>query len=263
MSRPDTGTWGREETASATDSPDRAVTEVLGYALIFALVITTVGFITVLGLPELEEIQRTEQAANAERAFNVVGDNMAAVYERGAPSRSTEIDLGGSAIYYGSNVSMGVEIGGTEVANRSFRPVTLNVNDRTELIFSGGAIFRNQTDGGVILEQPPFVLKDDRVHVPIVQTTAPAIESAGGTTVLLRGESRARSVEALRRSGTSDVTITITNSPRYELWQRYFEETSAVDGCTVDAAAQSVECDINDVETVYVTRQRISLSLIL
>jgi len=242
---------------------DRAVTEVLGYALIFGLVITTVGFITVLGMPELEEVQRTEQAANAERAFNVVGDNMAAVYERNAPSRATEIDLGGSKMYYGENVSMGVEIDGTEVANRSFRPVVLDVNDRTDLVFEGGALFRNQTDGGVVLEEPPLLLKNDRVHVPIVQTTAPAIESAGGTTVLLRGESRARSVEASRQSGPSDVTITITNSPRYELWQRYFEESSAVDSCTVDAATQSVECDIDGVETVYVTRQQISISLIL
>lgn len=261
MSKADT--WGTTEPTTTEQTPDRAVTEVLGYALIFGLVITTVGFVTVLGLPELEDIQRTEQAANAERAFNVVGDNMAAVYERGVPSRSTEIDLGGSTMYYGENVSMGVEIDGTEVANRSFRPVILRVNDRTQLIFEGGALFRSQTDGGVILEQPPLLLKDDRVHVPIVQTTAPAIESAGGTTVLLRGESQARSVEASRRSGPSDVTITITNSPRYELWQRYFEETSAVDSCTVDSAAQSVECDINGVDTVYVTRQQISVSLIL
>jgi hypothetical protein len=243
-------------------SPDRAVTEILGYALIFALILATVGFVSFIGLPQLEQIQETEKAANAERAFDVVGDNMAAVYERNVPSRSTEIDLGGSQLYYGANISMTVDVDGTEVAQRKFRPVILEPNDQTTIIFEGGAVFRNQSDGGVVLRESPMLLRNNRVHVPIVQTTAAALESAGGTTVLLRGESTARSVATADRDGASTVTITIENTARYELWERHLEAQSGVAGCSVDSADRSVECEINDVDSVYVTVQQIELSLI-
>lgn len=254
---------GTADAASqGSSAPDRGVTEILGYVIIFALVIAAVGFVSFIGLPQLEQIQATEQAANAERAFDVVGDNMAAVYERNVPSRATEIDLGGSQLYYGANISMTVTVDGTEVASEQFRPVVLDANDDTTLVFEGGAIFRDQGDGGVVLRELPLVLQPTRVHIPIVQTTTPDLESAGGTTILLRGESVDRSVATANRAGANQVNITIANTPRYELWERHLEAKSGVSGCSVDSDDQSVECEINNVDSVYVTVQQIDLSLI-
>lgn len=237
---------------------DRSVSEVVGYVIIFALVISVIGFITALGMPTLEGVQENEQAANAERAFDVVADNMGAVYERNAPSRATEIDLGDSEIYYGDNVTMTVEAGFEEY-EREFRPVILRVNDDTSLVYEGGAVFREERNGGFVLRDSPFLLSEDRVHVPIVKTTAPAIESAGGTTILLRGKSANRSEIY---SGSGDVTIEI-ESPRYEIWEQHFEEHPGVEDPVVDEAEQSVEASIDGVDTVLVTEQRIEVSLIL
>lgn len=254
----------REPVASGVESrrADRGVTEVLGYVVIFALIIAAVGFVSVLGMPSLESVQETEQASNAERAFDVVGDNMAAIYERNAPSRATEIDLGGSEIYYDKNVTMTVDVGGDRVETE-LRPVALRVSDDSTLVFEGGALIRDEGDGGFLLREPPLVLENDRVHIPVVQTTAPAIESAGGTTVLLRGESAGRTVALSDRTGgysgdTIEVNVT---SPRYEVWERYFQDETALSSCTTGDGW--VQCEMTSPDVVFVTVQRIEVSLIL
>lgn len=244
-------------------SDDRGASEILGYVIIFALIISVIGFVTAVGMPALTNVQDSEQASNAERAFDVVGDNLAAVYERDAPSRSTEIDLGDSTIYYAEPVTINVTVDGTSNETQ-LRPIVLRVSDETSLIYEGGAVFREDGDNGFVLRDPPMLLSSDRIHVPVVKTTAPAVESAGGTTILLRGESTQRSIQRSERSGASQANISI-ESPRYELWKRYFvEETGITESdCTVDAGAETVECQVSNPDTVYVTLQEIEVSLIL
>jgi len=192
-----------------------------------------------------------------------VGDNLAAVYERDAPSRSTEIDLGDSEIYYGDPVTVNVTVDGVS-SETNLQPIVLRVNDDTSLVYEGGAIFREERDSGVLLRNPPLLLSDKRVHVPVVKTTAPTVEAAGGTTVLLRGESSERSILQSEQSGASKVNISV-ESPRYEIWKRYLvEETDITEGdCSVDDDQETVECQITSPETVYVTLQEIEVSLIL
>lgn len=248
---------------SGFSQDNRSVTEVLGYVIIFALIISVIGFVTTLGMPALTDVQDSEQTNNAERAFDVIGDNMAAVYERGVPSRSTEIDLGGSELFYGDPVTLNVTVDG-EPNEFDIRPVMLQVNDGTTLVYEGGAVFKDKTEGGLILRSPPLLLSNDRVHVPIINTTAPAIEAAGGTTVLLRGESTNRSVLHAGSDGATTVTLTV-ESPRYDLWKRYFLGKTDIDesDCTVDDTAQTVQCELSNPDRVYVTLQEIELSIIL
>ena len=239
----------------------RSVSEVLGYIIIFGLVITAVGFVTLLGMPALEGVQDAEQASNAERAFDVASENMAAIYERDAPSRATEIDLGGSEIYYGDPIVMNVTIDG-ESNVTEIRPIELRVGDRATLVYEGGAVFRQEGEGGVMLREPPLLLSSDRVHVPVIKTTAPAVEAAGGTTILLRGKSTDRAVLASETEDVDEVTITI-ESPRYEQWYWYLDDKSAVDCDDPDHDDEQVECSIDDPDTAVVTLQEIEVSLIL
>ena len=72
---------------------NRAVSEVLGFILVFALVTTTMSFVYVSDLASLEERRDAERIDNAERAFDVLADNVEDIYRRDAPSRATEIRL--------------------------------------------------------------------------------------------------------------------------------------------------------------------------
>lgn len=238
----------------------RAISDVIGYVLIFALIVSAVTFVLISGMGSLEESRETERAANAERAFDVIHDNMAALYERNAPSRSTEVDLSDSEIYYGSNISIEVRGDGSRIAAYEARPVELQVTNEESLVYEGGAVIRDQADADIMLNEPPFLLTEHRVHVPIIQTTSEALESAGGSTILLRGQSADRSVIE-GGSSYDEVTLSIA-SPRYNAWYDYLATRGALD-CTRDDAAESVECSTDEPDSVFVTRQQIELSLIL
>lgn len=238
----------------------RGLSDVLGYIVVFSLIITSVLLVTAGGLSTIEDARDTEQVENAERAFDVVAESFAAIYERNAPSRATEIDLGDGDIIYGSNVSITVEGDDRELVSRQLRPIEMRVTDDRSLIYEGGAVFR-QTGGGVsVVEDPPILVESDRAHVPVVQTTADALESAGSTTILLRGVSTRRSVEAADES-FSDLTIEVA-SPRYEAWESHLSENPALT-CGVSPDTETVECTATDIGSTFVTHQQIEVSILL
>jgi len=248
---------------------DRGLSEVIGYTIIFGIVITSVVLLSASGTTTLEDIRDDEQGANAERAFDVVADNMAAVYQRDSPSRATEIDVGNSELFYGDYTTINVSLRESGTVERSYehelRPVVLRASSDSELVYEAGAVFRTEREGGTMLRDPPLLLSDSRIHVPIVRTDAPQVQAVSGTTALLRGKSTNR--EVLFRPDTispspDELEINVT-SPRYEIWERHFEDETPM-SCTTDPSTESVTCDmaITD-DTVYVTLQEIELSIIL
>jgi len=246
---------------------DRAVSEVLGYVIIFGIILSSVLLLSASGTTTLEEIRDQEQGDNAQRAFDVVADNMAAVYERNSPSRATEIDVGNAQLYYGDHATIEIEISdgsNTESYEEVLRPVVLRTNDDSRLVYEAGAVFRTQRDGGTMLRNPPLLLSEDRIHAPIVKTTTPPFQAVSGTTVLLRGKSTARDVlftPDTPPTSPDEFHVNVT-SPRYEAWNRYFEEETPL-SCTTDDSTETVECDMSSPDTVYVTLQEIKLELIL
>ena len=242
---------------------ERGLSEVLGYIIVFSIVITSIVVVVVGGIATVEDARDSERVENADRAFDVAADNFADIYERNAPSRATEIDLGEASIFYDNNVSMTVS--GTAAGQgtvfettHEFRPVTMRVTDDRNLIYEGGAVFRGEAGNEIMSRDPPFLL-EDRVHIPVVKTVAPTIESAGRTTVLLRGVADERELRA--DAEVDRVTIEIS-SPRYEAWATGLE--SDVVDCDTDSATRTVTCELsgNDIQT-YVTKHQIELSLIL
>jgi hypothetical protein len=239
----------------------RSISEVVGYVLVFGLVLTSVGLVTFSGLGSLEDARDSEQANNAQRAFDVIADNMASIHERNAPSRATEVDLPDSEIYLGSEVRMRVEGDGETLADRRFEPIVHRLSKNRKLVYEGGAVFREGQEGGIVIRDPPMMANSERVHVPIIATYAPAPQSAGSTTILLRGKSTQRSVLASDTTGEYDnVTVTVQSS-RYDLWERTLSNQGF--DCTVDESAVQVSCHTEDPQQVYVTLQRIEVTLLL
>ena len=55
---------------------DRAVSDVLGYVLIFSLITSSVGVVYVAGYGSLDSLRNAERFNNAERAFDVLDSNL-------------------------------------------------------------------------------------------------------------------------------------------------------------------------------------------
>jgi hypothetical protein len=247
-------------------SDERSLSDVLGYVLVFSLVVTSVLLVTVGGLATVEDARDSEQAQNAERSFQVVADNFASIYERNAPSRSTEISLGESEIFYNSNSSLTVRGDDQELASRDLRPVQMDVTGEQSVAYEAGAVFRDNGQSIAMVRPPPFLLSESRVHLPVIQTSASSIESAGGATVLLRGISTGRLVATSGNEtelGFDELTIEIS-SPRFRAWERYFSDEQNLD-CTTDPDVETVTCtlDLGSQYLVHVTIQQIEISLVL
>lgn len=267
----------RRNDPRATTTPtsrERAVSEVLSYSLIFGLIVTSIAVVTVGGVGSLQSAQSAEQLSNAERAFDVLHDNLGDVHSKGAPSRATEVSLGTSELYFGDNVTMHVGIedasGTRQKFEREFRPIVFRVEGAQQIVYEAGAVVRAQRQGGLVLNGPPLSLVadggggDGRAHVQLVSTTAAEVQSMGSTTVLVRGKATNRSVLYSDVGGDSVLKNITLETPRPDAWTTHFERQEYCSSVTT--SDPTVRCHIaNDYEDpaqLIVSGQTIEVELI-
>jgi hypothetical protein len=243
---------------------ERGVSEVLGHALIFGIVVTSIGLVVVSGIAGLEDTREAERFQNADRAFDVLADNMASIYERDVPGRATEIDLGDAVLTHGDPVHLNVSLTPSNSdpvvhENYTVRPIEFRVDSHRRLVYEAGAVFRVQRDGGVVLEEPPYLITEDRIHFPIVRTLPMVERTVSGSTVLIRASSRDRTVLQDPSEGPFDeMTITIT-SQRAGLWAAYFATVPNV-SCD-DPVGDTLKCSVDQVpENTYLVYHLLGIS---
>jgi hypothetical protein len=243
-------------------SDSRAVREVVGYILIFSLIFTTVGLVSVAGIPTFDDARESEQKQNAERAFDVLNTNLAEVYDRGAPSRATELSADDGTVETGDPITFNVTVedgsGITNSTEADINPIIFSGLGRTKFVYEGGAVFRDQPDSDVMLREPPFKVTDDRVFLPLVETYSNSLQSTGGGTVLVRAEATDRSVDIARES--EQLNITVSNSPREAAWKRYFEEELGM-SCTTGTDLDCGRALDSSGTRTFVTNQEIRIIL--
>ena len=231
-------------TRSTVGSDDRAVSDVVGYVLIFSLITISVGVITVGGFSTLEDRQDAERINNAERAFDVLAANVEDVYRGGAPSRATEMQLSGGTLQYGDRVNITIEDGSSRSLTVSPRPLIYE-DAGTEIVYITGAIIRSDGGNSVMLRDPPFRPGSSVGSFPIITT----FHTAGSTTVstegIVRITSEARRVNTTTPAEFGDDTgsYTIKIESSYETaWRQYFESHPGFSDVSVSDDA--VEADI-------------------
>jgi len=252
---------------TASDGHDRAVSQVVGYVLIFALIVSVISFVSIIGVSQLDDTRESEQFQNAERAFDVLNTNMEEVYQRGAPSRATEVSANNARVTTGDAVTFNVTTvdtdGNATVIEREVNPVVMTGMGETEFVYEGGAVFRDQRDGGTVVREPPVRFGDDTVSVTLVRTFAEDRRAIGGSTVLVRAVSTARVVSVADSTpGESQydrINVTITDSPRQDLWKEFYEES----GLDCSESGDSLDCgtDISSVDRTFVTAQSLRIEL--
>lgn len=255
---------------------DRGVSEVVGFALVFALVVSMVIIVTVSGVGTLRDARDAEQANNAERAFEVMGDNVADIYERGAPSRATEIDLKESTIFVGQptriNVSVTDGAGNRENVTAESVPLIYRVNGDTRMVFEGGAIFRTRGDAGIVMRPPPLVSGPERTQISVLEFDGETGRAISGSTVLIRANLRGASdsqrhpegsnlVIANATGGVKQVWYNVTSPDRAALWNRTLSSHEGVTCPDADADPRTTTCKLSSTNRIYVTKMTIGLEL--
>lgn len=240
----------------------RAISDALGFVMVFAIIISTVAVVYVGGFQSLDDARQYERMNNAERAFEVLDDNVEDIIQRGAPSRATEIKLDRAALEGGSSqvinitVTEGAAAEGESIS-RSYHPIVYeSQTDRSNrMIYALGATFRASSGGTVMSTEPDWVLEDDRIIIQIVQTRHDDDNDViGSDTILVRTWAAGADVPLENTSGSSDVYVNITSS-RASAWKNYMEDQgSAVDCSQSEVDDDEANCKVEDVDVVYVTR---------
>lgn len=229
---------------------DRAVSDIVGYVLVFSLIVATVGVVTVVGFGTLEDRQAAERINNVERAFDVFAANVEDVYRDGAPSRATEMRLAGGTLSHGEGVTITIEADNGENVTAIPRPLVYS-GGGSEIVYTAGAILRSDDGSSVMLEEPPFRTDTPTASFPLVETfrtSGPSTVSVDGT---VRVTSSARTVNTTVSDAFADAdsyTITV-DSPRSAAWMRYFESQDGFGAVTESGGVIEAEIEADTVIT--------------
>jgi hypothetical protein len=208
----------------------------------FAVIMSTVALVSVVGVAQIENFRETQELSNAERSTLLVKSNIDEIQEGRTVSRSGEIDLdrGRMDVVSGSGSQIRVQ-----VENTTTGPGHLSVYDETLAMgslryrlgdtavgYEGGAVFRSdgQTDA-VMQATPSFVCVDDRALLSVVTLEQDRNRQVGNGIVSLTVERNATTVEfptnssgANSTEGRANVTVDVVDSPFQAGWERYFDE---------------------------------------
>lgn len=253
---------------------NRAVSDTLGFIFVFAIVLSTVSVVTVVGMDGLQSTRDVERVNNAERAFDILGDNMEDIADRGAPSRATEVKVEGARLYLADPIEVSVYGESTTDPTNNFTntyvisPIVYQTETSEErLIYAFDALLRTHGDSGTFVRRPSLVLTEERVLIPafVTRPDESALTSVGGSgTYLIRGEKAASSVLAARTDAQYDMNVTI-RSPRAHLWRDEMARRPDVTCDPVVAPATpddlpSVSCYVEDAKRVYVVSTSVDVT---
>ncbi|WP_255196614.1 DUF7289 family protein [Halorarius litoreus] len=262
---------------------ERGVSEILGFVLVFSLMAASVASVYVVGFSGLEDSRSAEQINNAERAFDVLDDNVDDLHQDRAPHRATEFKLYNAGMYLGepTRITMTItNVGSAPTFGVTTYPLVYDPQDSaTELVYTAGASIREDRGGAIFLDEPGLIFRESggvrTASLPIVQTRSSDEEYASGTgTILVRGTRVVSETLVSRTTPTVDtggsprysVDIVVETTPvRAELWEAYLDEEiegayGVSDPCDVPTGTSNVECTIS-VERLFFSATRIELNI--
>ncbi|MFB6109412.1 MAG: hypothetical protein ABEJ60_00860 [Halodesulfurarchaeum sp.] len=233
---------------------DRGVSDVLGYVLIFALITSSVGVVTVAGYGALEDVRAAQRFENAERAFEMLRANVADHLENRVPSRSTGIQLADARLGFGDPVTITVSVEGVGTNRTTLEPIVYSAGQTGRIVYASGAVIRSEAGGSVMTAEPPFRFGNP-MFITMVDTRGHGTGIAGSARVLVRTELLSQSVHAYT-DGPYDLWVNVT-TPRPGAWISWLEAETGSD-CVL--AGDTVSCPV-EAETVYVRTVTIDVYL--
>lgn len=223
------------------------MSEVISFVLVFSLITATVGIVFVAGTSQLTATRDAEQLTNAERAFDVMQDNIGDITREDAPNRATEIKLAGARLFLSGPVKWNVTVenaaGNTAFDTSDIYPIEYVAESapKTAVVYTNGAVMRTERGGSQMNTEPNFVFDSEQTVLPMAVTRPPRGEtpgSTGGTSTVLVRTSRATQLVELANTTKAPLTVTLnvsTPEPRDQAWERYLEDSIDSNGMNTRA----------------------------
>lgn len=210
---------------------ERGVSEVLGFALTFAVVVASVALVFGVGLDTMEDVNRAQQDENAEGAFTHLTTRFAELGPDGGPYRAGELSVAPGRVGVVDRGELTVTVdsaGGTHTETFALRSLAYT-REETSIAFEGGGLFRSDRGGSVTLRAPPLDCGAERAIVTVTTLNATAATSRSADVVTVSGRHTGTDLwYPFDRTGPDSaenataVTVKV-DSPHQEAWNRSLE----------------------------------------
>lgn len=247
---------------------DRGVSEIIGFVIVFSLVLGTIAVVYTGGFGGLSDARDVEQVNNAERAFEVLATSYEKMARGKAPHRATEIKLSGSQLVLGELMPASVNNSSDDrVAEMpQHRPIRFEAPGGSRIVLEHGAVIRVDDGAATMQREPDFILDENRTvirHIELANIQTGSQNLGGDRTVLVRSSVLSSD---LLYTGTEveneDVTFALnTTSVRAVAWVDYFE-SELPDGSSCSTVGDDPEVTVVcsfETETLYVAKTRIEV----
>lgn len=231
---------------------NRGQSELVGYFMIFSVVVLTIAVIGATGFVGLNNAQDYQRTTNAQHGFAALADNVDDVVRHGAPSRSTEINLADASLSLERTTEITIDDGTAENATVEIHSLVYDSGSDTTIVYSSGAVIRQDGENSVMFRQPNFVLSNDTVIVPIVDLT-PAADGAVGGTTAVAVETRSAGTDVVVNDDVDTVTVEVT-SPHADAWYRHLDADADCD----PPDGETVTCQVN-ADRLFVAIERVDV----
>lgn len=228
----------------------------MGFLLVFSVVVLTIALVGLTGFVGLDGAKDYQRSTNAEQAFTGLADNVDDVVRGGAPSRSTEVRIADGRLSLEPSETR-IEITDLEgnTTNRTVQtaPIVYDSGDGTTVTYRSGALVRRDGDAAVMFRDPGFVLTNETVILPIVDTTQAGGGPVGGSSAVEVRTGHAGTDLVAWDRPVANVTLNMT-TPNAGAWARYFEAAGG------DGPVTSVERD-GDSVAVTLEPDRVTVTI--
>jgi len=215
----------------------RAQSEVVGVVLLLGLTILVTGATVAIGSDAIDSTQQQVESTNAENVLSHVDAKTSLVALGSSESQSIDLprtdadqyavhpDDGWVRVRYENSTES------VTVVNRSLGAVTY-ANGDAEIAYQGGAVWRSQGDGTVMVTPPEIHYEDGTLTLPIISMSG-STNGGGSTMTLTQTEASTVVYPNASRDWTNPLTegtvyVTI-QSDYYRAWAQYFRTRTRTD----------------------------------
>lgn len=264
---------GRKQNPSRSSSnfrrDERSISEVVGFVLMFGIIIASVGLVATVGLSEIENYEEHQQLQNAERSFQFLSVSFNELEESQAPVRTDTFDLSGGSVTVDSSSDITVTVADSSGSTLEQKSMDLNAlvynSGDTTFAYENGATFRGKEDpdSGIMTSEPGFICDGDRAIVSLVTIkSANNRQKAGESTVQITSTRTKSSLiypdgSGDKASDADSVTLDYQYSgeDRIREWRKHFKDEDGWSWTNPNRA----ECGPG-LDTVHVRRTVITIS---
>lgn len=238
-----------------------AVSEVVGYMLLLGIIVTSVGLVSVLAIPIIEDAKENAYLKNMEQGFTVMDSKISLVALGKSPTQLVQMycQKGDITVYNQTSSRMTVSFTnktGTsfELYNESIGSIQYQLGEN-KIAYEGGGVFRKYPGEGdpVTITPPEFHYNGETLTLPIIKVEGN--QSTGGNGVLnffLVSDNKPNVLypnPGFNSEFTNPLMIgqqinVVIKSDYYVAWADYIEQRTDAT-VTTNAAAKEVRVSLN------------------